>query len=59
LQRHWAWIFEEKPDSWYRHRQAWPRERTHDNFRKWFDVRLVDLVLDLVLVDAPIVHEEF
>ena len=57
LRRHWDWIFEEKLHSWHRDRHAWPKTRTYQIFREWFEVRLVDLVFDLV--DAPIFHDEF
>ena len=57
LRRHWDWIFEEKLHSWSRNRGEWPKKRTYKIFREWFDVRLVELILDPV--DAPIFHDEF
>jgi len=45
-------IFEDQLDGWWNDRAAWPRERTFDTFRRWFDFRLHSLVFDLC--DEPL-----
>ncbi len=55
LQRHWEWIFAEKLHAWCRDPAIWPEQRTYALFRKWFKVRLVDLIFDLA--DEPLLRE--
>jgi hypothetical protein len=44
-------LFELELDSWYRDEAAWPRGRTLQMFREWFDVELHSTVIDVAEED--------
>lgn len=45
-------IFEDQLNDWWTAEKDWPRKRTFETFRKWFDVELHSCVVDLV--DEPL-----
>ncbi len=47
LKRRWKRIFEEELSAWMIDRATWPIPRTYKMFKRWFDVTMSDLVLDL------------
>jgi hypothetical protein len=50
-------VFENELESWHLDAEAWPKRRDLQTFRKWFDVTLDSVVVDLA--DGPIDHEEW
>lgn len=59
--REWAAVcasrrFESMLDSWFRDRDAWPKNRDYEMFQKWFEVRICSVVEDLFL-SQPLQHE--
>lgn len=51
-----AFFFEEELYGWYTDESTWP-ERTLDNFKRWFDVEIHSVVIDLL--DEEIEKEEW
>lgn len=47
LKRRWKRIIEEELSAWMTDRAVWPQPRTYKMFRRWFDITLSDLLLDL------------
>jgi hypothetical protein len=47
VEEHYEEIFTQELNSWYRREREWPSPRTLAMFRDWFEVRVVDLVIDL------------
>ncbi len=44
---HWSLLFEWWLNGWYTDPDLWPRDRTLDMFREWFDVEVASGVLAL------------
>lgn len=40
-------LFEVELDGWYRDRKLWPKRRNLALFRKWFDIELHSMVIDV------------
>lgn len=52
IEAHVELFFEIQLDAWVTDRDAWPRERTWEVFREWFDIEVIEMAWDLV--DAPL-----
>jgi hypothetical protein len=52
----WEVYFETWLESWIEDEALWPKERTEERFREWFEVRLHPMVFDRL--DESIVHED-
>ena len=39
-------IFEDELNAWWIKEEDWPKERTYEVFKKWFEVRIAPLVYD-------------
>jgi len=48
VQREWAYLFERELAGWDTRETCWPKSRSLGMFRKWFDIQVHLLVLDLV-----------
>jgi len=55
--RHYRAIFDEELTSWHTRTNDWPSSRTLARFHEWFDVCVVDVVLDLA--EGLLVREEW
>lgn len=49
-------LFEAELALWCTNEEEWPKDRSLEAFRAWFDVELRSIVLDLV--DAPLTDDE-
>lgn len=50
----WRDIFELELYAWSRDKHEWPRRRKRSMFNNWFDVTVVDLVIDLLPTDIEV-----
>jgi hypothetical protein len=48
-------IFVNELNDWYMDQTKWPKNRTYKMFKKWFDVEIASLVLDML--DEPVIKE--
>ena len=56
IERNHKAIFEWELLSWYTDESVWPEKITPSVFRKWFDVEIHEMVIDLL--DKHIMREE-
>lgn len=49
-------IFEEELAGWYTDESVWPRDRSFDVFRRWFDYRHHSMLMDLC-DDEPLIRD--
>jgi hypothetical protein len=49
------YIFEEQLAAWYTETSVWPRDRSLDVFRRWFDFSHHSMLIDLC--DEPLIYE--
>lgn len=47
LKRNFDKIFINELNDWHTAENDWPKKRDHDLFRKWFDVEIYDVILDI------------
>lgn len=52
----WAVYFETWLESWVPDANQWPKHRTLDMFKEWFDIALHPMVFDRL--DEPVTHED-
>jgi hypothetical protein len=57
VQRHCRYIFEQELTSWCSDENRWPPQRDWRTFKKWFDVQINSMVIDLS--KHPLLIEEF
>jgi hypothetical protein len=57
LKRHYAAIFEQELAAWYSDKRRWPQQRDLRTFKRWFDVKVSSVVIDLS--DHHLAVEEF
>lgn len=48
-------LFIDQPDGWYRDQATWPKDRSLDVFRRWFDLEHHSILTDLC--DEPLIGE--
>ena len=56
IEANFEWLFEAELESWYTDPSLWPRERTLELFRQWFDVECHSMVIDTV--DGVLLNED-
>ena len=57
VKKHCAEIFEHELNAWYTEPDFWPKDRSWQVFREWFDYEIHTMIFDTVL-KKPIEHEE-
>jgi hypothetical protein len=57
IERNHKAIFELELFGWYTDESVWPKKRTLSVFRKWFDVEIHSMVIDML--DEHIMREEY
>jgi len=57
IERNHKAIFELELFGWYTDESVWPEKRTLSVFRKWFDVEIHSMVIDML--DKHIMREEY
>ena len=50
-------MFENALNDWWLDESDWPKKRSLEMFREWFDLQILDGITDLV--DAPIIEDDF
>jgi hypothetical protein len=48
-------IFVDQLEGWHRDQAAWPKDRSFDVFRRWFDIQHHSILMDLC--DDPLIRE--
>jgi hypothetical protein len=57
LKKNFKIIFESELESWMTDPDVWPKNRSYKIFKKWFEVRVSDMVIDLA--KGSIITEEY
>ncbi len=57
LEHYYDLIFESELEDWMSDQSTWPKDRTYEMFRQWFDVEVDSVVVDLV-AGEPLVEDE-
>ena len=57
LKELWPGLFEAMLEGWVTNESHWPKNRTFEVFRKWFEIQMIPLVQDLDL-DEPLEYFE-
>ncbi len=57
LEEFWSVLFEAMLEGWVTDEACWPKNRTFEMFREWFEVQLSSIVQDLYL-DEPLNYIE-
>ena len=47
LERSWPALFEAMLEGWVTDEEFWPKDRTLEMFRKWFEIQMCSIVQDL------------
>ena len=47
LKKNFDRVFTKELEAWYADEDAWPKKRTYQMFREWFDVSFQSMVYDL------------
>ncbi|HEX7025829.1 MAG TPA: hypothetical protein VF268_01165 [Gammaproteobacteria bacterium] len=48
VEYNWAWLFEHQLSLWTEDETEWPKNRSRKMFKEWFEVRIADMVIDIV-----------
>jgi hypothetical protein len=46
LKKNYKKLFEEELFEWEQNRKQWPKNRTYNQFRKWFEITFSDFIID-------------
>lgn len=57
LKKHFKEIFEHELSGWYTDPEMWPKDRSWDVFKEWFDYEVQSMVFDMVEKE-PLGYEE-